>query len=80
MFVLTAIEPNGSQVKTCVTIRKNGKPGGYRAMYLMTGRYLALLKKYSEALLAYQAAMKMDPSSSAIEQEMQLVESRTSGK
>jgi hypothetical protein len=53
---------------------------GYRAIYLMTGRYLAVLKKFPEALLAYQAAMKMDPTSSSIDREMQLVESRTSGK
>jgi hypothetical protein len=50
---------------------------GYRAIYLMTGRYLALLKKFPEALLAYQAAMKMDPTNSSIDREMQLVESRT---
>ncbi len=28
IFVRTAIDPTGSHVKRCVTIRKNGKPGG----------------------------------------------------
>ena len=49
----------------------------YRAIYVMTGRYLAILKKFDEALLAYQAAMQIDPANSSVEQEMRLVESRT---
>jgi hypothetical protein len=49
----------------------------YRGIYLMTGRYLAILKKYPEALLAYRAALQMDPKNSSVESEMQLVESRT---
>jgi len=48
----------------------------YRAIYLMTGRYLAVLKKYPEALLAYRAAVQMDPQNPSIEREMQLVQSR----
>jgi Protein of unknown function (DUF2723) len=48
----------------------------YLRIYLMTGRYLAILKKYPEALLAYRAAVQMDPQNSSVEREMQLVESR----
>jgi hypothetical protein len=49
----------------------------YRAMYVMAGRYLAILKKYPEALRAYDAAMKIDPTNSATEREMRVVESQT---
>jgi hypothetical protein len=49
----------------------------YRAIYVMTGRYLAVLKKYDEALLAYKAASEIDPSNSSVERELRLVESRT---
>jgi Tetratricopeptide repeat. len=42
----------------------------------MTGRYLAILKKYDQALLAYKAAVQIDPTSPSVEQEMRLVESR----
>ena len=52
----------------------------YRAIYLMTGRYLAITKKFDEALLAYRIASELDPTNSSIEQEMRLVESRTTGK
>jgi hypothetical protein len=49
----------------------------YRAIYVMTGRYLAILKKYDEALLAYKAAVQMDPKNDSVEREMRLVETRT---
>ena len=48
----------------------------YRTMYVMTGRYLAIEKKFDEALLAYHAAITLDPKNSSLESEMALVESR----
>ena len=48
----------------------------YRAIFVMTGRYLALEKKFDEALLAYRAANTIDPANLSVEREMQLVASR----
>jgi hypothetical protein len=49
----------------------------YRAIFVMTGRYLAIEKKFDEALLAYRAANTIDPGNLSVEREMQLVASRT---
>jgi hypothetical protein len=51
----------------------------YRVIFMMTGRYLAIQKKFSEAMLAYRAASEIDPTNLALEREMRLVESRTGG-
>jgi hypothetical protein len=48
----------------------------YRAILVMTGRYLAIEKKFDEALLAYRAANTIDPANLSVEREMQLVASR----
>lgn len=48
----------------------------YRAMYVMTGRYLALQRKYDQALLAYREAIAVDPTNSATEREMRVVEAQ----
>jgi hypothetical protein len=48
----------------------------YRTIMLITGRYLALQKKFDDALLAYGAALKLDPANASIEREIRLVESR----
>ncbi len=48
----------------------------YRAILVMTGRYLAIEKKFDEALLAYRAANTIDPADLSVEREMQLVASR----
>jgi hypothetical protein len=48
----------------------------YRAIFAMTGRYLAIEKKFDEALLAYRAANTIDPANLPVEREMQLVASR----
>jgi hypothetical protein len=48
----------------------------YRAIFVMTGRYLAIEKKFDEALLAYRAANTIDPANLSVEREMQLVASR----
>lgn len=48
----------------------------YRAILVMTGRYLAIEKKFDEALLAYRAANAIDPANLSVEREMQLVASR----
>jgi hypothetical protein len=50
----------------------------YRAMFVITGRYLVIEKKYDEALLAYRVANTLDPTNSSVERELRLVESRTS--
>jgi hypothetical protein len=50
---------------------------GYRTMFLITARYLAIEKKFDEALPAYRAAMALDPANLSIEREMQVVASRT---
>jgi len=52
----------------------------YRAIFVMTGRYLAILKKYDEAFRAYKAAFQIDPTNASVEREMRMVESRTTGK
>ncbi|MDP9361234.1 MAG: hypothetical protein M3P29_07275 [Acidobacteriota bacterium] len=49
----------------------------YRAIFVMTGRYLAIEKKFDEALLAYHDASVIDPTNVSVEREMRLVESRT---
>ena len=48
----------------------------YRTILVITGRYLALQKKFDEALLAYRAALSLDPGNSSIDREIRLVESR----
>ena len=48
----------------------------YRTILVITGRYLALQKKFDEALLAYHAALSLDPANASIEREIRLVESR----
>lgn len=50
---------------------------GYRAILVMTGRYLAIEKKFDEALLAYRAANAIDPANPSVVREMQVVVSRT---
>jgi hypothetical protein len=47
----------------------------YRAMYVITGRYLAAEKKFDESLLAYRAALALDPGNASVEREMAKVES-----
>jgi hypothetical protein len=47
----------------------------YRAMYVITGRYLAIDKKFDEALLAYRAALALDPGNASVEREMATVAS-----
>jgi hypothetical protein len=42
----------------------------YRAMYVITGRYLAVEKKLDEARLAYRAALDLDPGNASVEREM----------
>jgi hypothetical protein len=49
---------------------------GYRAILVMTGRYLAIEKKFDEALLAYRAANAIDPANPSVMREMQVVASR----
>jgi hypothetical protein len=49
---------------------------GYRTIFLITGRYLAIEKKFGEALPAYRAAVALDPTNSSIEREMEVVASR----
>jgi hypothetical protein len=48
----------------------------YRGIYVMTGRYLAIEKKFDEALLAYRAASAIDPANPSVEREMQVVASK----
>jgi hypothetical protein len=48
----------------------------YRTILVITGRYLALQKKFDEALLAYHAALSLDPGNASIDREIRLVESR----
>jgi len=48
----------------------------YRTILVITGRYLALQKKFDEALRAYHAALDLDPANASIEREIRLVESR----
>jgi len=48
----------------------------YRGIYVMTGRYLAIEKKFDEALLAYRAASAIDPANPSVAREMQVVASR----
>src|SRR5260370_396832 len=48
----------------------------YRAIFVITGRYPAIEKKFDEALLAYRAANAIDPANSSVEREMRLVASR----
>ena len=48
----------------------------YRTILVMTGRYLALQKKFDEALLAYRAALGLDPANASIDREIRIVESR----
>ena len=48
----------------------------YRGIYVMTGRYLAIEKKFDEALLAYRAASAIDPANPSVASEMQAVASR----
>lgn len=48
----------------------------YRSMYVMTGRYLAIEKKFDQALLAYRAAAALDPRNVSAQSEMAIVESR----
>jgi len=49
---------------------------GYRSIFVMTGRYLAIEKKFDEALLAYRAANAIDPANPSVVREMQVVASR----
>jgi len=48
----------------------------YRTILLITGRYLALQKKFDQALLPYRAALDLDPANASIEREISLVRSR----
>ncbi|MEA2338981.1 MAG: hypothetical protein QOE82_2988, partial [Thermoanaerobaculia bacterium] len=48
----------------------------YRTILVITGRYLALQKKYDQALPAYRAALSLDPGNASIEREMHVVESQ----
>ena len=48
----------------------------YRAVYTITGRYLAIEKKFEEALLAYDAAVTLDPKNVSLDRERAIVESR----
>lgn len=48
----------------------------YRTILLITGRYLALQKKFDQALLPYRAALDLDPANASIEREISLVQSR----
>jgi hypothetical protein len=47
----------------------------YRAMYVITGRYLAIEKKFDESLLAYRAALALDPGNASVEREMATIAS-----
>jgi len=48
----------------------------YRGIYVMTGRYLTIEKKFDEALLAYRAASAIDPANPSVDREMQVVASK----
>jgi len=48
----------------------------YRTPYLMAARYLAIARRFDEALPAYRAALALDPTNSMIEREMRAVAGR----
>jgi len=49
----------------------------YRGAFLMRGRYLAISKRFDEALAAYREALVLDPENSMIQREMTAVESQS---
>jgi hypothetical protein len=48
----------------------------YRTMYVITARYLGIEKKFDEAILAYKAALAIDPGNRSIEGELAQMQSR----
>jgi hypothetical protein len=48
----------------------------YRSAYLVRGRYLAITKKYVEAVREYEAALALDPGNFAIQQEFNVVKAQ----
>lgn len=48
----------------------------YRTMYVITGRYLGIEKKFDEAILAYEAALAIDPGNGSVERELAQMRSR----